>query len=253
MAVQWAYLTESEISDLLLSGTDAVLLPVGATEQHGPHLATGTDSIIAEKLAWAVSDQTQVPVLPNLPYGCSLGHSHFWKGTLSLDPKILIDTIVHIGNWVYSNGFKKIFIINGHVTNHAPIRCALEILRSQYNDLMIAQIDTGKINSALSAEFSKDADDWHANKAETAIIQAIEPSAVRNDLIATADDPDRTKGLVFAHPVNRTSLNGVTGKPSEATPQYGKELWTKMIQAVCDIVQKGLIEQPPLAQNYHEK
>lgn len=69
-------LTEGELRELLGRGMDALLLPVGATEQHGPHLSTGTDSAIASILCREASSRTGVPVLPTLPYGCSIGHSH---------------------------------------------------------------------------------------------------------------------------------------------------------------------------------
>ena len=54
---------------------DLALLPVGATEQHGPHLATGCDTISPEEIAWRVSERTGVVVLPAIPYGISLGHT----------------------------------------------------------------------------------------------------------------------------------------------------------------------------------
>lgn len=79
---------------------------------------------------------------------------------------------------------------------------------------------------------------------------AIAPEMVRPDLLGEADDPDRTEGLIFSHPVNRTSLNGVTGKPSLATREKGDELFKWMCDDLCGLVQKGLKEQPPLDHKY---
>src|SRR5271166_5017983 len=79
--VLWENLTWQEIGALAASGCELALLPVGATEQHGPHLGVGMDTLNATQLAHAVSTRTGAPVLPPLAYGCSLGHSRRWPGT----------------------------------------------------------------------------------------------------------------------------------------------------------------------------
>lgn len=251
--VLWDNLTEKEISALVNEGMDSILLPVGATEQHGPHLACGTDSIISFELASAVSANTGVPVLPNVNYGCSIGHSHAWHGTIALDPKLMIDMIASIGRWTYHNGFRRIFILNGHVTNHAPLRCALEVLRSEFDDVQVALMDTARITDEIATKFSSDAADWHANRAETSVIRYLKPECVHLDLLQEADDEDRTTACVFSHPVNRTSKNGVTGFPSQSSVEEGQALWTKMVSELTQIIQLGMKESPPLEQSYFYK
>src|ERR1700722_11896129 len=92
--VGWEDLTWPEIEALVRRRPKEVaLLPVGATEQHGPHLPTGTDTIIATGLCHAVSARTGAPVLPALPIGCSYGHGTLLPGTLSLTPERLADTV----------------------------------------------------------------------------------------------------------------------------------------------------------------
>lgn len=247
---QWSHLTWEEIEALPAQGMDAVLLPVGATEQHGPHLGVGMDSNLAEHLGAKVGEKTSVPVLPVLPFGCSLGHSQRWGGTIALQPQTLIDVVTQIGDWVYASGFRRIYILNTHVTNFAPLRCALEVLRSKYDDLLVALINSAEINASIREQFFRDADDWHANAAETALMQHLSPELVRENRIEGADDADRTKGLVFSHPVNRTSQNGVTGKPSEATAEWGASLFDEMVDALSETITKGLSEKPPLDISY---
>ena len=93
------------------------------------------------------------------------------------------------------------------------------MLRAAHDDLMVAVINTPHVSERVRAASFADGDDWHANAAETSLMLAVAPEIARPDLLATSDDPDRTGGLVFAHPVNRTSLNGVTGAPSRASVQ----------------------------------
>jgi creatinine amidohydrolase len=76
------------------------------------------------------------------------------------------------------------------------------------------------------------------------------PHAVRPDRIAAADDPDRTGGLLFSHPVNHTSRNGVTGAPSQASRQAGARLFAWMVEDLTARVRAGLTEAPPLSHPY---
>jgi creatinine amidohydrolase len=246
----WQSMTWEEIAQLRVSGMETALLPVGATEQHGPHLATSVDCVTAEELAHAVSAETGIPVLPTLPYGCSLGHSRRWPGTLSLQPQTLIDVIVQIGEWAHASAIRKLIIINGHVTNFAPLRCALEILRSRFDDLMVAIRNVAEVSPRVRAEFFADAEDWHANAAETSLMLALAPDLVRAGRIADAGDPDRTPGHLFSHPVNRTSLNGVTGDPARATAEQGRRLFAWMVEDLAATLRTALRERPPLDHSY---
>lgn len=249
-AVLWQSLTWEEIAGLRAAGMDAALLPVGATEQHGPHLATSVDSVTAERLAHAVSGETGVPVLPTLHYGCSLGHSRRWPGTLALQPQTLIGLIVEIGEWAYYSGVRRLIMINGHVTNFAPLRCALEVLRSRFDDLLVAIRNVADVSPRVRTEFDADAADWHANAAETSLMLHLAPELVRTDRLAEARDPDRTGGLFFAHPVNRTSRNGVTGDPGASSAADGLSLFTRMVADLAEQVRAALREKPPLDQSY---
>ncbi|ODN66384.1 Creatinine amidohydrolase [Methylophaga muralis] len=161
-------MTWEEVADAVKNGVDTALLPVGATEQHGPHMGCGMDSAIADTLCREVAKNTPVFLLPTLPYGCSIGHSKRWPGTMALNPKTLIDVISDIGDWVVSSGIKRLLLINGHVTNAAPLRCALEMLRARHDDLMIGLINTAQISDRVKKAHHDDAEDWHANQAETA-------------------------------------------------------------------------------------
>lgn len=252
MSTHWHEMTWEEVGALVAVGVDTAILPVGATEQHGPHLGCGMDAEIADALCRQVAERTGVALLPLLPYGCSIGHSRRWPGTLALQPKTLIDVVKDIGDWVYASGFRRLFMVNSHVTNQAPLRCALEMLRAEYDDMMLALIGTATISPRVRERHFSDADDWHANDAETALMQAVAPQLVREDKVKLADDPDRTVDSVFSHPVNRTSLNGVTGYPSRASKAAGEELFGWMVEDLSEVIQRGRREQPPLPYSYFE-
>ena len=204
--MRWSELTWSEIPAALAAVNHAAILPVGATEQHGPHLGCGVDFVIAEELCLAVSEKTRVPVLPTLPYGCSLGHSKRWPGTISLQPITLIELVKQIGDWAYHSGVRRLFIVNAHVTNAAPLRCALEMLRAEHDDLLVTVINTATLSARVRQFHFADADDWHANDAETSLMLSIAPELVRSELCAAADDPGPYRGL-------RVSASGQPHQP----------------------------------------
>jgi creatinine amidohydrolase len=145
---------------------------------------------------------------------------------------------------------RRLFIVNAHVTNAAPLRCALEMLRATHDDLMVSVINTATLSARVREFHAADGADWHANDAETSVMLAIEPAAVRPDRLATADDPDRTGCCVFAHPVNRTSLNGVTGKPSLATREKGERWFAWLVEDLAALIRSGCTETPPLPHSY---
>ena len=246
----WQNLTWEEIAFLRRAGTDLCLLPAGATEQHGPHLGVGMDTCSAVKLCEAVARATGVPVLPPLAYGCSLGHSRRWPGTLSVQPQTLIQTVVELFDWLHGTGFKRLLIVNSHVGNAAPLRCAVDLIRSRFDDGLVRVCNVAEISPRVRAEFFADAEDWHANAAETSLMLALAPEMVRPEKLADADDADRTGGLVFTHPVNRTSRNGVTGFPSRASRAQGEKLFQTMVEDLSALVRAAQTEQPPLDQSY---
>jgi creatinine amidohydrolase len=213
-------------------------------------MGCGMDFVLAERLCAAVAARVGVPMLPTLPYGCSLGHSRRWPGTIAVKPSTLIDVVKQIGDWAYHSGVRRLFIVNTHVTNAAPLRCALEMLRAEHDDMLVALLNSATLSPRLRAAQFADAEDWHANDAETSLMLALAPEMVRRDRLADADDVDRTAGHVFAHPVNRTSRNGVTGKPSQATEDKGREWFDWMVEDLSEIIRRGMTEVPPLNQSY---
>lgn len=250
--LDWYHNTWVEIGHAVKSGMDTALLPVGALEQHGPHMACGMDAEIASQLCHKVATNTGIALLPTMPFGCSIGHSKRWPGTIALQPKTMIDVIYDIGHWVQASGFKRLIIVNSHVTNSAPLRCALEMLRANHDGFMVALINSATISERIKQRHFEDAEDWHANDAETSLMMSVSPDMVREQLLADSDDEDRTTDCVFSHPVNRTSRNGVTGTPSLASKSKGDELFQWMVDDLSALVIKAMKEQSPLDAGYDQ-
>src|SRR5207237_9806998 len=103
-----------QLAELIEAGERLCLLPVGALEQHGRHLPAGTDTMIAGAICEAVSARTRVPVLPVLWATSSQAHTAKWPATFALTPRLLIEVVVQLADWVRGSGFTKLLIVNAH-------------------------------------------------------------------------------------------------------------------------------------------
>lgn len=240
----WEELTWEQITELRETGMNMVILPIGATEQHALHLPVGVDTFSAIAVAHGVSAETGIPVLPALPYGCSLGHSKKWAGTISLRPETLAKLVLEIAEWVCSAGFSRLLLLNGHATNWAPLRCGLENVRHTYPDLRIALRSIWEISSKVHEFYHHDAINFHANCAETSVMLALRPELVQ--LEKAIDEPDRSIGCFFAYPVNQESVYGGVGSPSKADLGFGKQILETCIAELSAQLKQALVEGTPL-------
>ena len=222
------------------------LVPVGATEQHGPHLPIGTDTIVAEALCEAVSERTGAPVLPAIPVACSYGHGTVLPGTLSLTPELLAAVCRQYAEWAATSGLTRLLFVNSHFGNSAALGVATDHLRLYRPDLRVGVVDWWSVDAEVARECVLEGDDVHAHRAETSLMLAIAPELVHLDRIASSDDPDRTAELVFRYTAPALSTNGVTGRPSEATLELGTRLLDRTVAAISDRVERGRVEKPPL-------
>jgi len=223
------------------------LVPVGATEQHGPHLPTGTDTIIATALCERVSERTGAPVLPAIPVACSYGHGTELPGTISLTPELLAAVARQYAEWAATTSrLTRLLFVNAHFGNSAALGIATDHLRLYRPDLQAGVVDWWSITPEVAGEMTVDGEDVHAHRAETSVMLALAPELVHLDRLPTCDDPDRATGLVFRYTAPALSTNGVTGSPSLATAALGERLVGLAVAAIADKVDRGRLEEPPL-------
>jgi creatinine amidohydrolase len=243
--VKWEEQSWQQIAQIRDAGIDMVILPVGATEQHGLHLPTGVDTLSAVAIAEGVSAQTGIPVLPALAYGCSLGHSKKWPGTLPLRPETLAKVVCELAEWIYSAGFTRMLILNGHVTNFAPLRCGLENIRTDIPEMKISLRSLWELTQEVNDFYLQDAgDNWHANNAETSLMLHLRPDLVEMD--KAEDEPNRSEDCFFSYTVDKESVCGGVGKPSEGTEIQGKFILDSCVKNLATMLENALTEEAPL-------
>jgi creatinine amidohydrolase len=161
-----------------LKTCDMVIIPLGATEQHGPHLPLGTDYYEALEICKKISQQTGVVVAPVLWVGYSLYHSGF-PGTLSLKPETMEQVLFETTEMLMNYGFKRFMFFNYHGGNNIVQSKIIHRINHNTPALALA-IGHG---SNLQKETDEDGDffDWHSGKNETSIMLYLRPDLVRMD------------------------------------------------------------------------
>jgi creatinine amidohydrolase len=246
MSHQWAELSSTQLADRFASDPDTVvLIPVGATEQHGPHLPVGTDTIVATALADAAAGDVAL-VLPPLAFGASQFHGTELAGTIACPGADVAAAALRAAVSCVASGARRVLFVNGHVGNAAPLWIACDEFRSRFPDYGIGVIQWWDLTPDIARRATADAVDWHANAAETSLMLVLRPELVDVDRMRDADDPDRTAGVVFRYPVRHVSTNGVTGHPSRASKEFGLQLWNDVVDAARETVTRAHDEVAPL-------
>lgn len=241
---KWLEMTRDEIDAAAGSGV-VVVLPVGAVEQHGSHLPTGTDSMLAERVVEAAVRSTNDVALPAITYGCSLGHTDRWPGTVSLSVHTLIEMVNDIGRWVYASGFRKLVLVNAHATNGPPCQSSLLTLRHEHPDMHTCFVSLYDIRPQGGDGYFGDASDPHANEAETSMLMHLTPEVVRLDL--AVDEIDRSVGRVLTYSMPAITRSGVVGTPTSATSQAGEVLFAGIVEGIVEILTRARRETDPMA------
>lgn len=230
----WSHLTTADF-ETDTSGWIAIL-PIAATEQHGPHLPTGTDTMIGEGLLERgiarFPDDLPALVLPTLSVGKSDEHDGF-AGTLSLEAKTLIDVLEAYGDGVARAGVRKLVILNSHGGNSEAMGIAGRSLRIRHRMLVVA---TSWARLGYPAGlFSDDeiAHGIHAGDVETSLMLAVKPGLVRRDQcrdfvsasVSMVDDFAVLRGhgrMAFSWTLKDLSATGACGDASAATAEKGE-------------------------------
>jgi mycofactocin precursor peptide peptidase len=213
-----------------------LLIPVGSTEQHGPHLPIGTDTLVAEELAGrAVHHTDGLLVGPTISVTASGEHTGF-PGTLSIGTATTTAVIVELvrsADWAAG-----VVIVNGHGGNHDAIATAVDTLRGE-----------GRSVLAWSPQWPRRRDgtpDLHAGRIETSLMLAIDPGLVRLELAAPG--AMATIEELRADGVRAVSPNGVLGDPGGASGREGEQMITVFVEdLVHHIEQWRPIETTPPA------
>lgn len=228
-----------------LKTVDVALLPVGAIEQHGPHLPLDTDAFDAEYLAVEVAKACSEPrpfVLPLIAYGVSYHHEDF-RGTISVSNETLSRFVYEIGMNMARNGITKLIIINGHGGNAATLNFAAQMINRDAH--IFTCVDTGETSDADIESIAETAADIHAGEIETSTSLYTRPHLVNMKKARKSVPKFSSRYLDFSskHSVEwyartaKISPSGVMGDPSRATREKGARIWAIMVRNLVELVE----------------
>ncbi|KOX97447.1 creatininase family protein [Halorubrum tropicale] len=242
-------LSEVTWTDVRDADVDVAFLPVGSTEQHGPHAPLGTDTLNAVAVAEAGADAYEaaasseaaaaerggVAVAPAVPVGVAEEHRAF-DGTMWVSPETFRAYVRESAESLVSHGVDRVVFVNGHGGN---VEALAEVVRRFSRD--DAHAGYGVAFTWFEAVGDHASDMGHAGPLETELLRATNPDLVREERVdeASAGAAERwgewVAGVNLAHDSDEFTDNGVVGDPRAGDAERGRELLDRASASLAEL------------------
>lgn len=225
-----------------------VVLPVGSTEQHGPHLPLSVDAIISEGLSEMVAREMGGAVAPTICYGYKSaplsGGGPLFPGTLDLNGITLINLVHDVLEELVRDQVKKILIVNGHYENEAFVLEAVDLISRKYPDVKI--IEASWWDQISQPVMDKVFDEvpfpgWaleHAAIAETSMTLYFKPELVHMDRLVEDGVDEELTYSIYPAPKGIVPETGLLATARTSSPEKGKLLAEDIAEKYVEIVRK---------------
>lgn len=228
-----------------------VIVPIGSTEQHGPHLPLGVDAFQAIDLAEGIAEGTDALAAPPLWYGDANHHLNF-PGTVSLSPETVMAVLGDVYASLTGHGFENVVTVNGHrIANLPAIQTAMKGAAEDHPEVSFVAIDPLRIGVRLHRELrdGDPEDGMHGGEFETSFMLARYPNLVDEDtFVPETNDPltdyhtndlvtpdDRVISPSPRHTPNSGNL-GHIGDPTHASREKGDAIYEGIVEAGIKVV-----------------
>ena len=236
-----------DIKEAIENGFRTVIIGVGSTEQHGPHLPTQTDALIADVVANLIAQKLENALqAQTIKVGCSDHHLSF-PGTISLN-KSTLKAIAH--DYIASlqkNGFEKIIFIPTHGGNFDPLKEVVEEGQNKYSEIKIIAftdiIGFMKAQDKIAADLNITAEEAgaHAGEAETSEILTLAEDLVKKErfqpgYVGVLGEEEIE--ILYKKGMKTLTKIGVIGDPTKASKNNGKIYIEKMVEYLTEDIKK---------------
>lgn len=254
------YLTWPEIEQMPDKKNVVIIQPIGAIEQHGPHLPIAVDSAISLGVLGKALGQLEPTLpayaLPCLYYGKSNEHSGF-PGTITLTATTLLSIIKEIAASIYRSGFRKLVLMNSHGGQPQIMEIAARDIHQEYQNFAVFPLFTWRVPHIVGDLLTAQEQEYgiHAGDAETSIMLSLLPEQVQMNQ-AVKEYPqglpensllDMEGKLPFAWLTKELSKSGVMGDATAATKEKGDRIlqsvadgWVQVIQDIYKFQQPNV-------------
>ncbi|MFO7832798.1 MAG: creatininase family protein [Halohasta sp.] len=245
------YLADEAWPDLgaYFEAESIALVPLGSTEQHGPHLPEGTDHLIAEGVARAAAEETGFLCTPTITVGVSPHHRQF-HGTMWVDAPAFREYVESFTRNLASHGIDRVIYVNAHGGNVEHLREVGRRLRDDEELYAIEWMWNESIPELVDEVFEHNGP--HGGPKETSLIQHLRPELVHDDRLAEARDGGLTQfdaetgrqygARTFYDAIDNTD-NGVLGDQTDATAEKGERLFEAATEQLVAL-SEWLADQP---------
>jgi creatinine amidohydrolase len=246
--VRWDRMTAPDLVRAARKKT-VVIIPLGATEQHGPHLPTQVDWRLAYEVSLRAAGQMHAPfralVTPAIPFGMSEHHMSL-GGTLTLNYAAMAAVVGCVVRSVARHGFRRIFVMNGHGGNIAALETIITELTVELQLPLAAGTYWHIAEASIASILTHQDRVLHACEAETSMLQALSPETVkplkksfRTPLVpGLSAIAGVNPGIYRWQQLGTRSPLGLIGEAWAASPEKGQLL----LQAIASDVAKALSE-----------
>lgn len=214
--------------------TRTVLMPFGATEQHGSHLPLNTDTLQAFDVGRKLAQRRSIFVAPAIPYGvCRSTGEH--PGTISITTATLRALAMDLVSSLYRQGLRNFVLLTGHAggTHGSTLIDAGEELLQRFADIRVAVVTEHQLAVREGRGIIETPDDAHAGEIETSRIMHSHPHLVKG--VGTREYPNFPWGILVRDK-QACWPGGVWGDPSKATAQKGARLEAAVVAALDRLV-----------------
>jgi creatinine amidohydrolase len=255
--IEWSRLKASEIKGLAARNA-IVIVPIGATEQHGPHLPSMVDwrcvHEVSHRAARVMVAKVPTVVAPTIPFGMSEHHMSL-NGTITLDYATMFAVIRCVVTSAIRHGFKRIFVLNGHGGNTTALQNMIGELTVEYKLPLATGTYWDIAAKSIARLLEKQKALLHACEAETSMVMAMAPELVNPEELSQMHGP-YIPGLSAIPGVNEgvyrwrqlasRSPIGVIGDAGTASAEKGEKLLAAISADVADALSNERLWSEPI-------
>lgn len=244
--------TYVEIAETAESPGSMAIVPVGSVEQHGHHLPTGTDTILADAVAHgSAARSSNLPLLITPPVwtGHSAHHLSF-GGTISRSTVALTEHLIQIGESILGEGFDALIFLNGHGGNSAVTSNSVREIGSENPDCEVFALTYYELADSIITE-KRDSDDGginHGGEFETSLMLHVKPDLVKEEEMEgtvrdesydlAAQDLFKPGKLTVYRSIDEFTDSGAIGSPELATENKGAEIYSYLCDELHSLLQE---------------